>query len=155
MLNSGKNSVRLRNRTEVQEASRCRQTVDGYASPEATDCKCEAKTPRTATVYTEILDFALKYLEGGLSIFCVDLITGAAALQLTETDGLFGVAVNVYVDDVDSLFKKYKSRGLDVSPKKESPVHQSPLDQSWGRREFYVTDADGNTLRFSAPVSKR
>ncbi|WP_432327650.1 hypothetical protein ACRQ5D_30765 [Mucilaginibacter sp. P25] len=31
---------------------------------------------------------------------------------------------------------------------KESPVHQGPTDQTWGTREFYVTDTDGNTLRF-------
>lgn len=102
--------------------------------------------------YTEILDFELKYLEDDLNIFCVDLINGDAELQLSETDGLFGIAINVYVDEVDKLFEKYRSRGLNVAGKQESPVHQSPLDQSWGRREFYVTDADGNTLRFTAPI---
>jgi len=28
-------------------------------------------------------------------------------------------------------------------------VHEGPIDQSWGTREFYVDDPDGNTLRFT------
>ena len=39
-----------------------------------------------------------------------------------------------------------------TSNKKESPVHQEPLNQTWGMREFYVTDNDGNTLRFGKPI---
>jgi uncharacterized glyoxalase superfamily protein PhnB len=71
--------------------------------------------------------------------------------MLTETDGTSGISVYVYVEDVDALFKKYMERGL-ITPRKEnSPVHESPVDQTWGMREFYVTDADGNTLRFAAP----
>jgi uncharacterized glyoxalase superfamily protein PhnB len=107
---------------------------------------------QAVSFYTEILDFTLKFPDEELNIFCVDLINGDAELQLTETDGIFGVAINVWVDEVDELFKKYMNRGLDNSKKKESPVHQSPLDQTWGRREFYVTDNDGNTLRFTALI---
>jgi hypothetical protein len=71
-------------------------------------------------------------------------------LQLTmmEGDYLFRSVANVSVDDVDSLFAKYKGRGLDTSAKKGSPVHQGPVNQRWGRREFYITDSDDNTLRF-------
>lgn len=103
--------------------------------------------------YTGILDFTLKYPDAA-DDGVTDLVKGDAELQLTifESDKLFGSVVNVWVDDVDGLFKKYKDRGLDTSPKKDSPVHQGPLDQSWGMREFYVTDADGNTLRFVRPI---
>jgi catechol 2,3-dioxygenase-like lactoylglutathione lyase family enzyme len=101
--------------------------------------------------YTKVLDFELQYDEehayewGG-----ADLERESAELQLTtyESEKLFGSVCNVWVDDVDGLFDKYIKRGLDTSHKKESPVHQGPLDQSWGTREFYVTDADSNTLRF-------
>lgn len=101
--------------------------------------------------YTKVLDFELPYAEedahswGG-----ADLVKGSAELQLTtyESESLFGSVVNIWVDDVDDLFQKYIGRGLDTSRKKESPVHQGPLDQTWGTREFYVTDSDGNTLRF-------
>lgn len=101
--------------------------------------------------YTGVLDFKLKYPDtlannwGG-----ADLVNEDAELQLTtyESDSLYGSVVNVWVDDVDSRFAKYLERGLDISHKKDSPVHQGPLNQTWGTREFYVTDSDGNTLRF-------
>jgi hypothetical protein len=28
-------------------------------------------------------------------------------------------------------------------------VHEGPIEQTWGTREFYVDDPDGNTLRFT------
>jgi catechol 2,3-dioxygenase-like lactoylglutathione lyase family enzyme len=100
--------------------------------------------------YTSILDFQLA-AEDSPDDVVVDLYNGEASLQLTSLKGnqKGGFAVNVFVDNVDILFKKYISRGLNVSDKKQSPVHQGPVDQTWGRREFYVTDADGNTLRFA------
>ena len=60
--------------------------------------------------------------------------------------------MNLLVEDVDTLFKIYVQRGLDTSKKKESPVHQGPVNQTWGMREFYVNDPDGNTLRFRQPI---
>jgi uncharacterized glyoxalase superfamily protein PhnB len=67
-------------------------------------------------------------------------------------DGAFGCAINVEVDDVDALFATYVARGLDPSHHPDSPVHQGPTDQTWGTRELYVTDPDGNTLRFRHPL---
>ena len=58
------------------------------------------------------------------------------------------LAITVEVDEVDALFETFRSRGLDPSTHGESPVHQGPLEQSWGTGEFYVDDPDGNTLRF-------
>jgi len=101
--------------------------------------------------YTGVLDFELKYgVEDADSWGGADLVKDGAELQLTthESESLYGSVVNIWVDDVDGLFKKYVERGLDTSHKKQSPVHQGPLDQTWGTREFYVTDNDGNTLRF-------
>jgi len=100
--------------------------------------------------YTGILDFEFKYIDANDNDSVVDLINEDAELQLTifERDTLYGSAVNVWVDDVDGLFEKYRNRGLDQSKKKDSPVHQGPINQTWGTREFYVTDSDGNTLRF-------
>ncbi|MCY1542500.1 hypothetical protein D9M68_782490 [compost metagenome] len=77
------------------------------------------------------------------------MINDGAELMLSQIDGIFGLPVIVNVDEVDHLFAKYIGRGL-VTPKKEnSPVHEGSLDHTWGTREFYVTDADGNTLRFT------
>lgn len=99
--------------------------------------------------YTNILDFEMA-AEDSPDDVVVDLYNGDANFQLTSLRGnqKSGFAVNVFVSNVDELFAKYISRGLNTSHKKESPVHQGPLNQTWGRREFYVTDADGNTLRF-------
>lgn len=104
--------------------------------------------------YTGVLDFELKYEGESAEDWVVDLVNGEAELQLTRLEGdqRPGIAVNVRVDDVDGLFAKYRERGLDVSGREGSPVHQGPLDQTWGMREFYVTDADGNTLRFGRPI---
>ncbi len=63
-------------------------------------------------------------------------------------DGEFGQAVVVLVDDVDALFQKFRARGLRTPGNPDSPVHEGPTDQTWGTREFYVDDPDGNTLRF-------
>ncbi len=103
--------------------------------------------------YTNVLNFRLKYPEETADDGVVDLINEFGELQLTvyESDRLFGSVVNVWVDDVDGRFKFYVSRGLDTTEKKNSPVHQGPTDQTWGTREFYVTDTDGNTLRFCQP----
>ncbi|MGF7078462.1 VOC family protein [Mucilaginibacter sp. UYCu711] len=104
--------------------------------------------------YTEVLDFVMTWPEDTEDSPVVDLGHEQMELQITthESERLFGSIVNVWVDDVDSLFAFYKSRGLDNSNKPNSPVHQGPTDQTWGRREFYVTDNDGNSLRFVQPI---
>ena len=104
--------------------------------------------------YTRILDFKLKEEGASEDDWVVLLANGDAELMLTilEGDQKIGIAANVLVEEIDSLFEKYVSRGLDTSEKKSSPVHQGPLNQSWGNREFYVTDPDGNTLRFIQPI---
>ena len=69
-------------------------------------------------------------------------------LSTGSGDGEFGQAIVVTTDDVDALWDTFRSRGL-VPPDREGPVHQGPTDQTWGTREFYVDDPDGNTLRFT------
>jgi catechol 2,3-dioxygenase-like lactoylglutathione lyase family enzyme len=65
-------------------------------------------------------------------------------------DGEFGQAVVVTVDDVDAVFRRLRERGLRTPGNPDAPtaVHEGPIDQTWGTREFYVDDPDGNTLRF-------
>ena len=106
--------------------------------------------------YTSILDFELKYPDEGIDPWVTDLVNGGAEIQLTSLEGnqRSGFAINVHVQQIDNLFQRYLQRGLDTSKKLESPVHQGPLDQSWGIREFYVTDPNGNTLRFQELIGK-
>lgn len=103
--------------------------------------------------YTRVLDFDLFEPGASAEDWVVALRNGDAALLLTrlEKDQQLGIAVNVLVSGVDDLFRKYTQRGLDQSHRVESPVHLGPTNQSWGTREYYVTDPDGNTLRFVQP----
>ena len=64
-------------------------------------------------------------------------------------DGEYGQAIVVETDDVDAVFRALRERGLRTPGNPASPVHEGPIDQSWGSREFYVDDPDGNTLRFT------
>jgi catechol 2,3-dioxygenase-like lactoylglutathione lyase family enzyme len=110
---------------------------------------------RALKFYTEVLDFKLKEEGASAEDWVVALLNEDAQLVLTSLEGdqKIGIAANVLIDDIDERFQKYLSRGLDISKKAESPVHQGPIDQSWGSREFYVTDEDGNTLRFTKPMA--
>ena len=55
-------------------------------------------------------------------------------------DGVAGGVVNLIVDDVDALHAEFAAAGVTID--------LAPVDQTWGTREMYVNDADGNCLRF-------
>jgi catechol 2,3-dioxygenase-like lactoylglutathione lyase family enzyme len=66
-------------------------------------------------------------------------------------DGTFGQAIAITTNDVDGLFRRFRERGLRTPGNPHAPehVHEGPINQTWGTREFYVEDPDGNTLRFT------
>lgn len=103
--------------------------------------------------YTNVLDFTLKYPNEADNELVIELVNGDAEILLTSMDGTPRIAIYISVADVDNIFKKYVDRGLKISNNPDSPVHNSPLDQTWGLREFYVNDPGGNTLRFATPIS--
>jgi uncharacterized glyoxalase superfamily protein PhnB len=55
-------------------------------------------------------------------------------------DAVVGGVTNIVVDNVDALHAELIAKGV--------PIHLAPVDQTWGTREMYVKDADGNCLRF-------
>ena len=59
-------------------------------------------------------------------------------------DAVAGGVVMVLVEDVDSLFAELSAKGVKFDPE--------PVDQSWGNREAYVKDPDGNSIRFFRPL---
>ena len=109
---------------------------------------------RSLAFYTTVLDFERVDGDDETSdpSFSVLMRDGAPIfLSSHRGDGEFGQAVAVLTNDVDALFRKFRSRGLQSPGNPEAPrmVHEGPIDQSWGTREFYVDDPDGNTLRFT------
>jgi catechol 2,3-dioxygenase-like lactoylglutathione lyase family enzyme len=105
---------------------------------------------RSIRFYTVMLDFELAFSDSdGQGPAFATLKRGNDYIYLSSHsgDGVFGGAVYVAVDNVDRLIEELRERGLPPS-KKDSPVHQGAVDQTWGTREFYVDDPDGNTIRF-------
>jgi len=103
--------------------------------------------------YTGVLDF--ERVDGDDTLddpsFSVVMREGAPLfLSSHRGDGTFGQAIAVLTDDLESLVRKFRMRGLQTpgNPNAPQAVHEGPIDQSWGTREFYVDDPDGNTLRF-------
>lgn len=112
---------------------------------------------RSLRFYTEVLDFQLRWPEheaAHLANGVIDLVRDGAELQLSRHagDGVFGSVNRVFVDDVDERYATFRKRGLDTTRRPESPIHTCPVDQTWGLREFAVTDPDGNNLCFCMPV---
>ena len=55
-------------------------------------------------------------------------------------DGVSGGVVNLLVEDVDALHSELIAKGVRIDV--------GPVNQTWGTREMYVKDADGNCVRF-------
>lgn len=102
--------------------------------------------------YTNVLDFQCVEHGGDDDPTCSALMRGGSLLLLSSHrgDGTFGQAIVVVTDNVAALFRKFRTRGLKTPGNPDAPgeVHEGPIDQSWGTRELYVDDPDGNTLRF-------
>src|SRR5262245_20407170 len=104
--------------------------------------------------YTAVLDFRRVDGDDTLDDPCFSVLARGADLVFLSShlgDAEFGQAVAVLVENVDALFRKFRARGLTTPGNPDAPrmVHEGPIDQSWGTREFYVDDPDGNTLRFT------
>ena len=113
---------------------------------------------RSLAFYTSVLDF--DHVDGDDELNDPSFsVLGRDGDQLILSshggDGVFGTVVVVTTSDIDKLFKTYRARGLQTLGNPDAPqhVHEGPIDQTWGTREFYVEDPDGNTLRFTQGLS--
>jgi catechol 2,3-dioxygenase-like lactoylglutathione lyase family enzyme len=101
--------------------------------------------------HTEVLDFEVAFVMNEAAPFYAVLTRGADELHLSLHSGRgpcgHGSAI-VVCENVDALFAAFRARGLTVPVRPESPVHESPLNQTWGTREVYIDDPSGNTLCF-------
>jgi catechol 2,3-dioxygenase-like lactoylglutathione lyase family enzyme len=106
---------------------------------------------RSVAFYTSALDFKHvgSWPENGDPSFTI-LERHGFELHLSSHggDGKTGNVIAIIVKGVDSVFAKLLSNGLIITVKAESPVHNAPVFQTWGTKEFYVDDPDGNTIRF-------
>jgi uncharacterized glyoxalase superfamily protein PhnB len=55
-------------------------------------------------------------------------------------DGVAGGVVNLIVDDVDAVYMELVEKRVRID--------MEPVNQTWGSREMYVKDEDGNCVRF-------
>ncbi len=104
--------------------------------------------------YTGVLDFVHVDGDDDLSDPSFSVLSRDGSQLILSShrgDGAFGQAIAITTEDVDTLFSKFRERGLVTPGNPGAPqhVHEGPIDQSWGTREFYVDDPDGNTLRFT------
>jgi uncharacterized glyoxalase superfamily protein PhnB len=111
--------------------------------------KC-TQMSKAVSFYSNVLDFEVAFSTGinDTPSFSI-LKRGEDYVHLSSHsgDGVVGSVFSVIVSDIDLLFDRYVKNGLKPI-KQNSPVHQGPLDQTWGTREFYVDDPDGNTIRY-------
>ena len=108
---------------------------------------------RSLAFYTALLDFRVVSSDGReLDPAYRVLARGADYVILSSHSGdsRVGQAVIITSDDVDADWRLFRARGLAPAKAADvSPVHAGPVEQTWGTREFYVDDPDGNTLRFT------
>jgi catechol 2,3-dioxygenase-like lactoylglutathione lyase family enzyme len=62
-----------------------------------------------------------------------------AQLHVSSFAGVSGLAVFIWVDDVDALREEFVAKGIPII---------GPFDQTWGTRELSVRDSDSNTFCF-------
>jgi catechol 2,3-dioxygenase-like lactoylglutathione lyase family enzyme len=55
-------------------------------------------------------------------------------------DAVAGGVVFIVVDDIDALHQDLQAKGV--------AIKLPPTDQTWGNREMYIADPNGNSLRF-------
>ena len=99
-----------------------------------------------------VADFSYAASPDGPAYSGVSLDGNQIHLSTFAGDGVTGAAAYCYVDDVDALFHQFLQAGLKTPGNPESPVEEGPVNQTWGIRELYVRDPDGNTLRFGSPI---
>ena len=72
----------------------------------------------------------------------MSLVRDGVTLHLSSFsgDGVSGGVVFLEVDDLDGLHAELVANEVSIA--------LAPTNQSWGNREMYVDDPDGNSLRF-------
>ncbi len=107
--------------------------------------------PEAIAFYTRVLDFAVTFSWPEEQPCHAGLRRGADELHLNlaREGGRHGRSSTIILcEDVDAVFADFVARGFRPPVRPESPVHEGPLEQTWGCREVYIDDPSGNTLVF-------
>jgi len=87
-------------------------------------------------------DFAFRFDESRPDPCYMGLRRDAVEIHVSSFpgDAVAGGVVFLVVEDVDVLHSDLVAKGV--------PIALTPTDQTWGNREMYVNDPDGNSIRF-------
>lgn len=87
-------------------------------------------------------EFAYRVDESKADPCYMGLVRDNARLHISSFsgDGVCGGVVRFEVEDVEALHAELVEKGVRIDT--------GPVDQTWGTREMYVKDADGNSVRF-------
>ena len=88
------------------------------------------------------MEFAYRFDAAKPDPCYMGLVRDGARLHVSSFSGdaVAGGVVYLLVEDVDALHAELVAKGVSIDLK--------PTDQSWGNREMYVKDPDGNSIRF-------
>lgn len=107
--------------------------------------------------YTRLLDFEVVQAPGPdpeafMSMY-VFLKRQESFVHLSQHagDGVFGTVIYIQVDNIDELYAGFLGNGLTAQEK--SGITMEPVEQTWGMKEFYVADPDGNRVRFGQRIA--
>jgi uncharacterized glyoxalase superfamily protein PhnB len=99
--------------------------------------------PRSVDHYRDVLGFRTEFTYGEPTFYAGverdNVLIHLQAASETKRQPGHG-AINVFVTDVDALYKELKSRG--------ARTLNEPKDYPYGMRDFDVLDLDGNQLSF-------
>ncbi len=87
-------------------------------------------------------EFAYRVDESKEDPCYMGLVRDTARLHVSSFsgDGVCGGVVRFEVEDVNALHAELVAKGVRIDTR--------PVDQTWGTREMYVKDMDGNSVRF-------
>ena len=110
--------------------------------------------------YSQILDFKVLQApssdtESILSLYAyLEREGGGVHLSAHAGDGVFGNKIYIRVNNLDEVYQRYLKNGLDENKSLgHSGVNIKTVDQTWGMREFAVSDPDGNQIVFGERIS--
>lgn len=110
--------------------------------------------------YTEVLDFTVAQApdpdpNSFMSKYAFMKRDGCDVhLSSHAGDGVFGNVLYVRVDDIDTLYQRFVTNGLNIDTPDDYPaIRIKPVEQTWGMKEFAVTDHDGNKLTFGQAIA--